>query len=117
MGFRTSPEGEVLGGRGRSPGYLRPPFRVLRASPCPHRLGSPAGPGRASVPRSFSFQPQPGASSRPHPPGPARVKAAAERERFGLTSRRLKVVSRMRMGEPGELKPELPLSWGLGRSA
>lgn len=23
---------------------------------------------------------------------------------------------RMRMGEPGELKPELPLSWGLGRS-
>lgn len=22
----------------------------------------------------------------------------------------------MRMGEPGELKPELPLSWGLGRS-
>lgn len=87
-------------------------------SPALTASGSPAGPGRASVPRSFLSS---------HSPGPPLV-ATPPRAPQGLRRPRRGEVwadvapaeggsPRMRMGEPGELKPELPLSWGLGRSA
>lgn len=115
VGLQTSPE---VGEGGAVPSTSAPHSGSCWLLPCPHRRGEPSQTWAGLRAPQLPFQPQPGASPVATPPrAPQGLRRPRRGEVWADVAPAEGGSPRVRMEEPGELKPELPLSWGLGRSA